>query len=248
MSDSMNESSGRAISFEASDITRNAAIAAATFILAGLASLWVKELIRNSYGWALALAAACVAGFIAMGTARMHAKRLFKKYGFFTVLPALAAVVAVTSVKPVVFLMLFIIHGLSCFFLRTLKNNARVGVELVMLTTVLASFAYGAKAGALLGATAMLMDYALSARFSYFMPVTISTYALIGLFAGSFSSVGITAVGITAAVIYNIVTSFFILTFMGGHIDKCLRFGLSNIAINALIFTTAAPWLLSILK
>ncbi|MEK6854029.1 MAG: hypothetical protein AABX60_01720, partial [Nanoarchaeota archaeon] len=69
----------------------------------------------------------------------------------------------------------------------------------------------------------------------------------IGLIAGSFASAGITSVGVTATIIYNLATSFIIVAFMGGHIDKCLRFGLSNLALNFMLFTSIAPWLLSIL-
>lgn len=159
----------------------------------------------------------------------------------------LATVIALLSPKFVVFAALFTTHILACFFLRTLKNTGRLGIELTMLITVLASFTYGAKTGALLGAAAMLIDYAASMRFSLFMPVTVSTYALIGAIAGNFAGLGITAVGIAAAAIYNIVTSAIIVMFMGGHIDKCARFGLTNIAANILLFTAVAPWLLAVL-
>lgn len=179
--------------------------------------------------------------------AAANVKYYIYRHKLAVLLAVVAAALAFTAKKPAVFAVLFAAHGLACLLLRPLKKMANLGIELTMLITVLGSFAYGAKTGALMGAAAMLIDYIVSARISLFSPVTITTYALIGLLAGNFASLGITAVGIAAAVAYNLVTSFIIVAFMGGHIDKCLRFGVSNIALNFVLFTTVAPWLLSML-
>lgn len=236
------------LSLELGDVAKYGMVAVGSFIITALLGIWVRSLLRSNIVLTLMLAFVIFTSvFFAMRFAKVYVKGYMERYGWLVIPPALAALFLLSSVKPVVFIVLFMLHGLACFFLRTLKNTARLGIELIMLITVLGSFVYGPKAGALLGATAMLMDYALSARFSYFVPVTTAAYVIIGLVAGSFSPAGITAVGITAAVIYNLATSFIIVAFMGGHIDKCLRFGLSNIALNFVLFTTIAPWLLSIL-
>src|SRR3989338_2305356 len=237
-----------AFSLEIGDLARYAWIIAASFILTAILAGGAKSLFKNNVGLSVLLGSILfVSAFFGMRFAKMHVKSYVERYGWFIIPPALAAPFLVSSVKPVVFVLLFIVHALACFFLRTLKNTARIGIELIMLITVLGSFVYGPKTGALLGATAMLMDYALAARFSYFAPITTAAYVLIGLVSGSFSAFEITTVGIGATIIYNLATSFIIVAFMGGHIDKCLRFGLSNIAINFALFTTVAPWLLSIL-
>ena len=236
-------------SLEIGDLARYLLVMVGSFVASTLAASWVKHILRNNLALTVLLSAAIFTSmFFAMRFARVYVRGYAERYGWIVIPSALAGIFVLSSLKPVVFVVLFILHALACFFLRTLKNTARLGIELIMLITVLGSFVYGAKIGALLGATAMLMDYALSARFSYFVPVTTAAYVIIGLVAGSFSPAGITAVGITAAVIYNLATSFIIVAFMGGHIDKCLRFGLSNIALNFVLFTTVAPWLLSILK
>ena len=237
------------IGFEISDVIRYPLIVLVSFISTLVVASAMRSIVRNNIVLTILLATALFfSAFFAMRVTKVYLRSYFEKYGLLVIPPALAALFLLSSVKPVVFVVLFMLHGLACFFLRTLKNTARLGIELIMLITVLGSFIYGPKAGALLGATAMLMDYALSARFSYFVPVTTAAYALIGLIAGSFASAGITSVGITATIIYNLVTSFIIIAFMGGHIDKCLRFGLSNLALNFVLFTSVAPWLLSILK
>ncbi len=247
-SESVKKGERFALSLELGDVAKYGMIVVVSFIITALLGIWVRSLLRSNIVLTLLLAAVMfTSAFFAMRVARTHVSKYIQKYGWLVIPPALASLLILSSAKPVVFLVLFVLHALACFFLRTLKNTARLGIELIMLITVLGSFVYGPKAGALLGATAMLMDYALSARLSYFVPVTTAAYVLIGLLAGSFSAAGITAVGVTAAIIYNLVTSFIIVAFMGGHFDKCLRFGLSNIALNFVLFTAVAPKLLSIL-
>ena len=244
------EKSGKAyISFELEDLAKKLAIATLSFLSSAVVALWVRHMLKNnSVLTFLLLGALFFSMLFTMSFAKVHIRDYVEKYGWLVIPPALAAIFAISSLKPLVFVVLFILHALACFFLRTLKNTARLGIELIMLITVLGSFVYGPKTGALLGATAMLMDYALSARFSYFVPITTAAYALIGLFAGSLAGLGITTVGIAATIVYNIVTSFIIVAFMGGHMDKCLRFGLSNLVLNFVLFTMIAPGLLSMLK
>ncbi|MBI2176034.1 hypothetical protein HYU40_01635 [Candidatus Woesearchaeota archaeon] len=210
-SESVGKGEGFALSLELGDLAKYGTIAVGSFVITALLGILARNLLKSNIVLTLMLAfVVFTSAFFAMHFAKTHVRKYAKKYGWLVIPSALAAIFAISSVKPLVFVVLFIIHALACFFLRTLKNTARLGIELIMLITVLGSFVYGAKAGALLGATAMLMDYALSARFSYFVPVTTAAYVLIGLFAGAFSSFGITAVGISAAIIYNLATSFII--------------------------------------
>lgn len=238
-----------AISFELGDLARKAAIAAGSFFASAALAVVIKSVLRENLGMTvLLLIALFVSMLFAMLAARTYVKAWLRNYGWLVIPSAIAALLVVSSLKQVAFVLIFLLNALICLFLRPLKNDARVGIELNMLTAVLGSFVFGGKAGALLGFAAMLMEYALTARFSYFSPVTTLTYAVIGFSAVHFSALGITAVGIVATVFYNVITSTIIVAFMGGHIEKCARFGISDIAINAAIFTTAAPWLLSILR
>ena len=244
------ERTGRVvISFELGDIFRYIAIIIVSFLSTALVSILIKNLMKNNNITLLIILSMVVfvSMFFAMRLGKVYLRSYVERYGWLVIPSALAALFLLSSVKAVVFVGLFVVHALACFFLRTLKNTARIGIELIMLITVLGSFVYGPKTGALLGATAMLMDYALSARFSYFVPVTTASYALIGLFAGSLAGLGITTAGIAATIVYNLVTSFVIVAFMGGHLDKCLRFGLSNLALNFVLFTAVTPKLLSVL-
>lgn len=141
---------------------------------------------------------------------------------------------------------LLIAHAAMSFAFRKFKKY-KIGIETVMLITILSALAYGAKTGAIIGAIAMFMDYIFSMRFSYFVLVTTTTYALIGYAAAFFAEYSITTVGVVMVVVYNIITSFIIISFMGGHIDKCARFAITNLLWNIALFWSVAPAMLKIM-
>lgn len=224
---------------EPTGITTHIIVAVVGFAVIMLLTAFIKNplLLFAAFGMAILLG---------MKLTKTGFKGFVRGYGLVISVSALAALFLTSSIKPAVFAALLLLNAASSFFLRAIKRSSRVSVEITMLITVLASFAYGPKTGAVLGAASMLMDYIFSMRFSYFMIVTISTYAIIGLVAGSFSSFGITAVGIAATIIYNLVTSAIIILFMGGHLEKSATFGITDIALNFVLFSAVAPWLLSI--
>ncbi|GEM_PF-3841567 len=175
-----------------------------------------------------------------------YMKIFFRKY-VFVIVPAIMITVGILALsKYFVLAFLLLLHILMSIFLRVLKKN-HIGVEIIMLITVLSGVAYGPKVGALMGAVSMVIDYVFSGRFSYFCIVTIPTYAAIGTISGVFAAANIVTVGIFAVIAYNLFTWIFILGFMGGHLDKCLRFGATDLAFNAFVFSAFAPTLLAIM-
>ncbi|MBI2133134.1 hypothetical protein HYU11_00470 [Candidatus Woesearchaeota archaeon] len=141
---------------------------------------------------------------------------------------------------------LLAVHSVSCYFLKGLKRN-HIGIELITLITVLAGVAYGAKAGAAFGALSIAADYVFSGRISYFSLVTIPSYALIGVISSLLASTSLPVLGVLMAVIYNVATSIIIFCFLGGDLDKCIRFGVTAVAFNFLIFSSFAGALLSLM-
>ena len=236
------------ISLEIGDLTKIIITIVLSFIVTVFIVAWIKHSLKNNFlGITIFSAIALVSLFFARWIGILPVRSYVERYGLFVIPSIFAGLFVVSSIKPAVFVILFILHGIICLFLRMVKNTMRLGIELVMLITILGSFVYGPTTGAILGVTAMLMDYALTTRFSYFVPVTTGAYAMMGIFAASFLSFGITTVGIAAAIIYNIITSIIIVAFMGGHLEKCLRFGISNIALNVILFTTVVPRLMGVL-
>jgi hypothetical protein len=226
--------------FGIGNITTHLVVAVACFLL----TLLFTAVFKNPLA---AFPAVGIAIYAGMKLENSKFKEFLRKYGWIVGTSAIIALFVTSQIKPIIFAALLIIHAATSYIFRTMKNQSRISIEFTMLITILASFAYGAKTSAVLGAVSMLIDYAFSARFSYFMPVTITAYALIGFFAASFTSLGITAVGIASTIIYNAVTSLIIIGFMGGHANKSITFGLTDLALNFVLFTAVAPWLLSII-
>ncbi len=136
---------------------------------------------------------------------------------------------------------LIIINVLSSTLLKTFRRN-QIGVEMVMFSTVMSGVVYGAVVGAVMGAASMMVDYAFATRFSYFSIVTIPSYAIVGYASRYLSSfMGITTLGIAMTIAYVVFSNAIICGFMGGHVSKSLRFGLTNIAFNIFVFTAIAP-------
>ncbi|MBI3034188.1 hypothetical protein HYY72_03430 [Candidatus Woesearchaeota archaeon] len=175
-----------------------------------------------------------------------HIRAFLSKYLLAITLSITFTLAALALSKYFILALLLLAHAASCFLLKTLKRN-HIGIELTTLITVLSGVAYGAKAGAIIGAAAMSIDYAFSMRLSYFSIITIPSFALVGILAGTFSRVNIFTLGIMLTIFYSIFTGIFILGFMGGHPDKCLRFGITSLGFNALLFSAIAPALLSMM-
>jgi hypothetical protein len=167
------------------------------------------------------------------------------KYGSIIVAVLIGASLLISR-NASVMVALFMLHATTSFFLRHIKNN-RIGIELNLLIAIVAGVVYGPKAGALLGGLAMLFDYVFSLRFSYFCLVTIPTYAAIGFATGILQPESIFFAGMVGAFAYNFVSSGIIVTFLGGHISKCVRFAMTDIAFNMLLFSSVAPAVVSIM-
>lgn len=169
-----------------------------------------------------------------------------RKYIVVIAIGSLTAVMALSLTKFVFLAFLLFIHIAMSIFLKTFKRH-HVGIEIVLLITVLSGVAYGPKVGAFMGALSMLLDYIFSARISMFSIVTIPAYALIGVLASVFASANLFILGMGLAVFYSLFTWIFILGFMGGDIDKCIRFAVTNLVFNAIVFSIFAPNLLRLM-
>ncbi len=141
---------------------------------------------------------------------------------------------------------LIIINVFSSSALKTLRRN-EIGIEMVMFSTVMSGVVYGPAVGAVMGATAMIIDYVFATRFSLFSVVTIPSYAAVGALSPLlFRFMGITTLGIAMTVAYVIASNLVICWLMGGHVEKSIRFGATNIAFNIFVFTAIAPFVLRI--
>ncbi|MCP3682694.1 MAG: hypothetical protein GY861_08400 [bacterium] len=175
-------------------------------------------------------------------------KKDFRKHKakyIFLCAAAIVLLLAVILLKAFVFIVIFIgLNVLMGIFLRAFKRN-HMGIELVMFSTVLSGAVFGAKIGMIVGGITMALDYISSARISYFSIVTIPSYIAAGGLAALLHSMGygIIFIGISLTLAYNLITNIGIIGgVLGGDILKCLRFSVTNIAFNVLLFWRLAPF------
>lgn len=224
-----------------------AAVGVATAALTALTAVFAKNFITEHPAASILLILAFIPAFLPFNKVAVpYMKRFAGKY-LFVIVPSILITIGILSMtKYFVLAFLLFIHAAMSVFLRVLKKN-HIGVEIITLITVLSGIAYGPKIGAIMGAASMITDYVFSGRMSYFCIITIPTYAAIGAISGAFSPASVVMLGITMTIAYNLFTWIFIMGFMGGHIDKCLRFGITDLAFNTLVFSAFAPTLLAIM-
>ncbi|MFH1182502.1 MAG: hypothetical protein V1702_06090 [Candidatus Woesearchaeota archaeon] len=143
-------------------------------------------------------------------------------------------------------LALLAVNIASSAILKTVRRN-QIGVEMVMFSTVISGVLYGPAIGAVIGAVSMLIDYAFATRLSFFSIVTVPSYAAAGYISGLVgNSISITRLGISITIIYVLFTNTIIVAFMGGTLSKSIRFAATDVAFNAVMFSTVAPFVLNL--
>ncbi len=216
-------------------------------LLTFLSVIFLKDILFSHPFYMIAFLLLFLASGIVFGkTAMPYIRRFLDKYWIALLFSILFTIVIASITKYFILAYLLIIHIASCIFLKKLKQY-HIGLELITFITVLSGVAYGPKIGAFVGASAMISDYIFSGRLSYFSIVTVPTYALIGVVAGMLSGTGIVALGVGMVLFYNLFTSVLIFGFLGGDLDKCVRFGISALIFNLIIFSSFAGTLLSIM-
>lgn len=145
-------------------------------------------------------------------------------------------------------LALLLVNIFSSAMLKTVRRH-QIGVEMVMFSTVISGVLYGPVIGAVIGAVSMVIDYAFATRLSFFSIITVPSYAAAGYIAGLVgNAISITQLGIALTIIYVLFTNTIIVAFMGGTLSKSIRFGSTDIAFNAVMFSTVAPFISNLMR
>jgi len=119
------------------------------------------------------------------------------------------------------------------------------GIEIVLFSTVLSAAAFGSRVGAIVGFFFVIVHFALQHKLNPLNILIPPLYAIIGYVAG-LSSAGITTIGITAVILYNIFAFFLIMFAYNGNFVRAFIFNFVNIAFNVFIFARIAPFVLKI--
>ena len=130
------------------------------------------------------------------------------------------------------------------------KNIPKIGtsIELIMLCTVLSGLAYGAKIGALFGFISCLLYYYGAGRFSFYVTIYAPLYAITGAIIPLFSAYSVLNIGLTAAIIYTIISSIIVIVLYSAKLYRAVLFAAVNTGFNLIIFKYAAPILLRLMR
>jgi len=141
---------------------------------------------------------------------------------------------------------LFIIIGiLSMMYNRWIKVS--LGVELIMVGTVLTAVAYGRFPAIIVGFVALFFAEMLSDRFTYSTFISFIGLFVVAMVVPLFGSSSITAIGIWMTLMYDIIIlPGYVL--LGSSPWRSLLFFVTHIMFNAWVFIVIAPRILPLLN
>ena len=119
------------------------------------------------------------------------------------------------------------------------------GFEIILISTVIISIAYGPKIGSILGPLLMVVNYFGERRASGYFLLTTIIYGFIG-FTSYFIPLDIVTIGIIMTVFYNIVAHVFS-RMLGANLTSLIVFNIVNVCVNFFMFTVYADFLLKLL-
>lgn len=126
--------------------------------------------------------------------------------------------------------------------------NIYLGIDFIMVATILPAFVYDPFTGAFSGVISMLLSSLWRGRFNM---VVFLAYILLIICAYITpliaSLIGITKTGILITVIYDLIIGYFSIVILHGRIERAVTFTVTHIGFNTLLFTLVVPKLLVIM-
>lgn len=141
---------------------------------------------------------------------------------------------------------LILLGGISKIYQRYFR--VQVGIEFIMLAAVVSGYIYGAFVGGVVGFFTFSLATFFSGRFSHTLIISFILTTLVGMAASLFGNASITVVGITLTLIYNLILIPIYIGWFSGRVSRILLFSATHIFWNVWVFTTIAPYLVSMLK
>ncbi|MFH0832311.1 MAG: hypothetical protein V1900_01130 [Candidatus Aenigmatarchaeota archaeon] len=141
--------------------------------------------------------------------------------------------------KPLFFVSLIILSVILSYCLGAWHIRG-IGVELVLLITVLTGFAYGPWPAVILGFILITFHMVVSQHLGVYLLWVIPAYSAVGFFAGT-TAMSIARFGIFATFALNAFNFLVTLLIMRENVGKFLPFAITNVAFNAVVFMFVAP-------
>jgi len=139
---------------------------------------------------------------------------------------------------------LLVAVSLATSFAINRMHVRSVGVEFVLISSVVAGIAYGPWAGALTALALMSFHVAVANYIGPYIIWVIPEYALAGFLAGMVHWDPVT-LGVSMALMVNAMGLFFTFMFNRGFLGHYLPYAITNVIFNFLVFRAAAPAILA---
>ena len=169
---------------------------------------------------------------------------LVKRKKLFIILAVVALIaLLVSSVnKDLFFVFLLVLLG-SVSMIYNLWLRISLGIELVMLATVLCAVVYGPVVGVLVGFFTLLFAEIISTMISYNTFISFIGVVIVGVVASTYSGDNITSWGIAMTILYDlIIIPGYLIT--GSDPFRSFVYVVTHILWNIWVFSVVAPSLL----
>lgn len=144
-------------------------------------------------------------------------------------------------------LMLLIVASILLSYLMGALHIKGIGVELVLLISILTGMQYGSVAGAVVAFLLITIHMISTQHINVYLLWVIPGYAAVGYLAGT-TDMSITRFGIFAALGLNAFNLLLTAVTFRANVAKFLPFALTNVVFNAALFLFIAPSLIGIVS
>lgn len=151
-----------------------------------------------------------------------------------------------TFVKQAFFVLIFIILS---FLIKIYQKyiSVQLGIDLILLFTILASIHYGPIIGSITGIFSLFVVTLWNGRFTPSLFFSFFLLAVTSFLAYAWKGMNITLLGIILTIFYDTILVCFHLFFVGGRLHRSLIFASTHIVFNFWLFIIIAPKLTGIM-
>ena len=140
---------------------------------------------------------------------------------------------------------LILLGGISNIYQRYVRVH--LGVEFIMLATIVAGYIYGPIVGGVVGFLTFGLAMYFEGRFPHHLFISFILITLVGIFAFSFRNKSITFAGIALTILYDLILVPTYITLFRARIPSIMLFAVTHIIWNYWVFTAIAPSVIAIL-
>lgn len=142
---------------------------------------------------------------------------------------------------------ILIISSLVLSLCMGVWNIRGIGIELVLMTTVITGFAYGSMVALIIGFILITFHMVMSQHLGVYLLWVIPGYCIVGFLSGT-TTMSIAKFGIIATLALNAINFLITAIIFKENLGKFLPFAITNVAFNSILFLYAAPHIMNFIS